>query len=73
MTPMLIAHPFAAKVLAGAVTGLVTGVGIDFRNFLAFKSAADVKTYAWGTAALHAVQGLVYGGMTAMGYSAVIG
>lgn len=67
------AHPFAAKILAGAVTGAVTGVGIDLRNFLAFKSAADVAAYAWGTALLHLVQGILYGAMTAAGYASLIG
>lgn len=69
---MLTTHPFAAKVLAGAVAGAVSGFGIDLRNFLTFKSAADVKTYAWGTALLHLVQGFLYGGLTAAGYSSVV-
>ena len=63
---------FHGKLFAGALTGLLAAAATDLHAFRAWKSFHDAATYDWGTATWRWLQGAVVGGLTAIGYGALI-
>jgi hypothetical protein len=62
-----------SRFMAGAVTGLVSAAAVDFVAFRQWKSFNDMYEYQWGTATFRWFQGFVIGGLTGIGFGAVLG
>lgn len=61
-------HP----VVAGAVSGLVGAMLVDYSEFRKWKNLDDAVAYDWATASWRWFQGLVGGALAALGYGAVV-
>lgn len=59
------------KAGAGALSGLMAAVLVDYHAFSTWKSFNDAKNYNWGVALFRWVQGAVSGALVAIGYGAV--
>jgi hypothetical protein len=57
-------------VVRGIISGIAAAAVVDFHAFMSWHEFADVKKYAWGTAAFRWLQGAIMGAITGAGFSA---
>lgn len=62
-----------SRFMAGAVTGVVSAAAVDYVAFRQWKSFHDLYDYQWGVALFRWFQGFVIGGLTGIGFGAVLG
>ena len=62
----------ALPVVRGVLSGWLAAAAVDYRAFVAWRSFHDVASYQWNTALFRWCQGAVIGGLTAVGYGAIV-
>jgi hypothetical protein len=57
---------------AGIISGLIASVSVDYAAFRSWRSWHDFAVYSWGIATFRWFQGAIVGGLTGIGYAAVV-
>jgi hypothetical protein len=61
-----------SKFVAGALAGLLPAAAVDFHAFKTWQSFKDARAYDWNVALFRWCYGALMGGLTAVGYGALI-